>query len=261
MPLLASKQARAAPPSPSWVCLRLVYCLLGVPWPPHPSWQAMRRFPGQIPDLDAVFMFPDVPCFPREAVYPQGLPPPVFGINGHAAYADIPFPDYSFWGAAPSLALQPVPVGWAQQQGALQEAAQVPWPHRAHLAVWRGLPAASSPRLVQANPCLPLPHACPYHMPAPTTCLPLPHACPYPIACLGSPGPCQADCDALRCPSGPSYSPLLTGGAASVCPPPPWWGTSSPRSPVFGCHHAVHARGAAVPVPVQPVHRRDPLEP
>jgi len=53
----------------------------------------------QVPDVDAVFHISDEPCVPTRVLGPNGEPaPPIFGYTATAGFADIPFPDFSFWG-------------------------------------------------------------------------------------------------------------------------------------------------------------------
>ena len=76
---------------------------------------------GQIPDVEGVINTSDEPCVPRKfqivgdapsrrlqavAAAAAGasprmlsrLAPPLFSFNSHAERADLPFPDFSFWG-------------------------------------------------------------------------------------------------------------------------------------------------------------------
>ncbi len=56
--------------------------------------------PVQVPDLDAIFHFPDNP---EHTVPPEGQPPetpPVFVTCSNAGFLDIAFPDWSWWGTA-----------------------------------------------------------------------------------------------------------------------------------------------------------------
>lgn len=51
--------------------------------------------PGEIPDIDAVFGSGDFPRVRKDLNLPA---PPLFSFNSNEDYADIPFPDYSYWG-------------------------------------------------------------------------------------------------------------------------------------------------------------------
>ena len=48
--------------------------------------------------MDAVLQTSDFPCMLRSLPNSAVIAPPVFGYNSHPTYADIPFPDYSYWG-------------------------------------------------------------------------------------------------------------------------------------------------------------------
>lgn len=52
----------------------------------------------QIPDIDAIIHTSDFSCVPAAlgGLQPEG--PPIFGYNSDPAHADVPFPDYSYWG-------------------------------------------------------------------------------------------------------------------------------------------------------------------
>ena len=84
---------------------------------------------AQIPDMDAVLQTSDFPCMLRSLPNVAAVSPPVFGYNSHPTYADIPFPDYSYWGheyshllggwPLPIQQLMPVlPVSWRSGLGA-----------------------------------------------------------------------------------------------------------------------------------------------
>lgn len=49
----------------------------------------------QVPDVDAVIHFADLPVADLAAV-PDS--PPLFSYGSSAAFAEIPFPDFTFWG-------------------------------------------------------------------------------------------------------------------------------------------------------------------
>lgn len=64
--------------------------------------QLLRMYPGQIPDLELLFL-----CHDRPAIWKRDLkkkrkdtwpPPPLFHYCGHRDAYDIVFPDWSFWG-------------------------------------------------------------------------------------------------------------------------------------------------------------------
>lgn len=62
--------------------------------------QLLRRYPGQVPDLDLMFDCVDWPVVKKEAyVGPNATaPPPLFRYCGDDTTLDIVFPDWSFWG-------------------------------------------------------------------------------------------------------------------------------------------------------------------
>lgn len=63
--------------------------------------QLLRRYPGQLPDLDLMFDCVDWPVI-KKAYYnrPNATipPPPLFRYCGDDTTLDIVFPDWSFWG-------------------------------------------------------------------------------------------------------------------------------------------------------------------
>jgi len=116
------------------------------------------RYPGQIPDLDAVIAFPDMPCFEKNASYPAELPPPVFALNGHPDFADIPFPDHSFWGAVPSFMAveastttdgEESMIGWGKQL-AMLDYLNLQWDQKRNAALWRGFEDSTDLRTMKA---------------------------------------------------------------------------------------------------------------
>ena len=66
--------------------------------------QLLRMYPGQVPDLELLFMCHDSPEIwrrdyrPRPGVNVTWPPPPLFHYCGHSGAFDIVFPDWSFWG-------------------------------------------------------------------------------------------------------------------------------------------------------------------
>lgn len=58
--------------------------------------QLLRRYPGEIPDLELVFECGDWPVIPK--TNDAAAPPPVFRYCGDGSSANIVFPDWSFWG-------------------------------------------------------------------------------------------------------------------------------------------------------------------
>jgi len=60
--------------------------------------EALRRYPGQVPDLDGFMTLGDLPCYPTVLDgFTAGQPPPAFGFSADNRHVDIPFPDFSFW--------------------------------------------------------------------------------------------------------------------------------------------------------------------
>ncbi|KAL4422975.1 hypothetical protein ABPG75_009172 [Micractinium tetrahymenae] len=112
--------------------------------------ETLRLFPGQIPDVDAVFHFADFCCVARNrttlgvslgnAKAPGPLP--ILGMQGSAAHLDIAFPDFSYWGTEHGYLEDPwgrPAHGWAAQAEVLRrQYANVSLLDRIPQAVWRG---------------------------------------------------------------------------------------------------------------------------
>jgi hypothetical protein len=62
--------------------------------------QLLRRYPGQVPDLELMFDCVDWPVIKtRDSQGPNASdPPPLFRYCGDDDSLDIVFPDWSFWG-------------------------------------------------------------------------------------------------------------------------------------------------------------------
>jgi len=62
--------------------------------------QLLRRYPGQVPDLELMFDCVDWPVInTRDSQGPNASdPPPLFRYCGDDDSLDIVFPDWSFWG-------------------------------------------------------------------------------------------------------------------------------------------------------------------
>lgn len=61
--------------------------------------QLLRKYPGQVRDLDLMFNCFDKPPILKGKVYPNiSAPPPVFGYCTREGAAGLVFPDWSFWG-------------------------------------------------------------------------------------------------------------------------------------------------------------------
>ncbi|CAB71058.1 putative protein [Arabidopsis thaliana] len=100
-------------------------------------------YPGQIPDLELLFL-----CHDRPAIWKRDLkkkrkdtwpPPPLFHYCGHRDAYDIVFPDWSFWGW-PELNIKE----WNKLSVALKEGnKKVKWEDRVPYAYWKGNPHVS----------------------------------------------------------------------------------------------------------------------
>lgn len=55
---------------------------------------------AQIPDVDMVLHFPDLPGLPAPQQGEIAAAPPVFVTCTNANFLDIPFPDWTWWGTA-----------------------------------------------------------------------------------------------------------------------------------------------------------------
>ncbi|XP_010473803.1 PREDICTED: O-glucosyltransferase rumi homolog [Camelina sativa] len=108
--------------------------------------QLMRMYPGQVPDLELLFLCHDKPGiwkrdFKQEdnATWP---PPPLFHYCGHRDAYDIVFPDWSFWGW-PEVNLKE----WNKLSEAIKEGnKKVKWEDRVPYAYWKGNPMVSISR-------------------------------------------------------------------------------------------------------------------
>jgi len=115
--------------------------------------EALRRFPGQVPDVDGFITMGDFPCFARDLQgYPEGQPPPAFSYSADSRHVDIPFPDFSYWRHEDinlahmeyDAAVNDFPVvnhmqGWERQLRKLRTKWKLPWKHRKPKAFWRGV--------------------------------------------------------------------------------------------------------------------------
>ena len=66
---------------------------------------------GEIPDLDAVLGLQDSPCIPLGNASSQQPALPAFGFTGAAWAADLPFPDFTYYGHEVGLGLEDDKVG------------------------------------------------------------------------------------------------------------------------------------------------------
>ena len=57
-----------------------------------------RDIAAQVPDLEAVVHTNDSPLVPEAAAAKEQPAPPIFGYTTAEGFADVPFPDFSYWG-------------------------------------------------------------------------------------------------------------------------------------------------------------------
>ncbi|XP_027162267.1 O-glucosyltransferase rumi homolog [Coffea eugenioides] len=112
--------------------------------------QLLRRYPGEMPDLDLMFHMRDRPII-KKNLYPQPgdkAPPPLFGYDGNDATFDIVFPDWSFWGW-PNTGVKP----WEGLLKDLKKAnGRSRWADRDEHAYWKGsIMSADRMDLVKCN--------------------------------------------------------------------------------------------------------------
>ncbi|KAF8108545.1 hypothetical protein N665_0108s0079 [Sinapis alba] len=112
--------------------------------------QLLRMYPGQVPDLELLFL-----CHDRPGIWKRDFrqdnqdngtwpPPPLFHYCGHRDAYDIVFPDWSFWGW-PEVNIKE----WNKLSVAIQEGNKnVKWEDRVPYAYWKGNPMVS---LVRRN--------------------------------------------------------------------------------------------------------------
>eukprot|EP00887_Chlorella_sp_A99_P001327 scaffold14.g1327.t1 len=120
----------------------------------------LRSRPGEVPDVDAVWHQEDMPLFFRANGsnwadwWPKGAPPrrqgrkpplpppPILAYAGHAAFTDIPVPDFTWLGHERDH-LTAADGGWlwgwdTQRESLVQKWAGVPLTERKPELVWRG---------------------------------------------------------------------------------------------------------------------------
>ncbi|CAL9237088.1 unnamed protein product [Arabidopsis halleri] len=105
--------------------------------------QLLRMYPGQVPDLELLFMCHDLPEIWRRDYRPRPgvnvTPPPLFHYCGHSGAFDIVFPDWSFWGW-PEINIK----DWKKQLEAISEGIKkVKWEEREPYAYWKGNPGVA----------------------------------------------------------------------------------------------------------------------
>ncbi|KAG9441167.1 hypothetical protein H6P81_017021 [Aristolochia fimbriata] len=109
--------------------------------------QLLRRYPGQIPDLDLMFDCVDWPVVKASAYRRRGngngtAPPPLFRYCGDDETLDIVFPDWTFWGW-PEINIKP----WELLQKELKEGNdRIKWKDRKPYAFWKGNPVVAATR-------------------------------------------------------------------------------------------------------------------
>lgn len=111
--------------------------------------QVLRRYPGQLPDLDLMFDCNDRPAIMKQAQNGPNsqAPPPLFTYCRDDATLDIVFPDWSFWGW-PELNIKP----WETLSKDLKEGnKRSRWVEREPLAYWKGNHAVAPNRLDMAK--------------------------------------------------------------------------------------------------------------
>ncbi|PNT77349.1 protein O-glucosyltransferase 1 isoform X2 [Brachypodium distachyon] len=107
--------------------------------------QLLARYPGRVPDLDAMFNLEDMPeIFRNDADgNPAPPPPPLFRYcKDGGDSVEILFPDWSFWGW-PEVNIRP----WAPlMENFVRENRALPWQNREPFAFWKGNPYVSNAR-------------------------------------------------------------------------------------------------------------------
>ncbi|GAV88308.1 Glyco_transf_90 domain-containing protein, partial [Cephalotus follicularis] len=106
--------------------------------------QLLRKYPGQVPDLELMFDCVDWPVI-KSNLYkaPRALaPPPLFRYCSDDDSLDVVFPDWSFWGW-PEINIKP----WEQLLEDLKEGnKRTRWMDREPYAYWKGNPAVAATR-------------------------------------------------------------------------------------------------------------------
>ncbi|CAI9092222.1 OLC1v1027411C1 [Oldenlandia corymbosa var. corymbosa] len=113
--------------------------------------QLLRKYPGQIPDLDLMFDCVDWPVIKKEdydcpkpnSSNPIPGPPPLFRYCADDVTYDIVFPDWSFWGWA-EINIKP----WEHLSKDLKEGnKRINWTDREPYAYWKGNPNVAETRM------------------------------------------------------------------------------------------------------------------
>lgn len=106
--------------------------------------QLLRRYPGQIPDLELMFDCDDQPVIQSRHYRGKNAtsPPPLFRYCGDRWTMDIVFPDWSFWGWA-EINIKP----WERLQMELKQGNErKKWIEREPHAYWKGNPFVAESR-------------------------------------------------------------------------------------------------------------------
>ncbi|KAH6812107.1 O-glucosyltransferase rumi-like protein [Perilla frutescens var. frutescens] len=108
--------------------------------------QLMRRYGGELPDLELMFECGDRPVIQAEQYNGTGagwVPPPLFKYCSDNQSYDIVFPDWTFWGWA-ELNIKP----WSSILKDMKQGNEkTKWENRAPYAYWKGNPRVSLPRI------------------------------------------------------------------------------------------------------------------
>nr|XP_027110318.1 O-glucosyltransferase rumi homolog isoform X1 [Coffea arabica]XP_027110319.1 O-glucosyltransferase rumi homolog isoform X1 [Coffea arabica] len=107
--------------------------------------QLLRRYPGQVPDLDLMFDCVDWPVINKDSHSGANAtaPPPLFRYCANDTTLDIVFPDWSFWGW-PEINIKP----WEALSKDLKEGNERSrWVDREPYAYWKGNPQVAEKRM------------------------------------------------------------------------------------------------------------------
>ncbi|XP_027103793.1 uncharacterized protein [Coffea arabica] len=107
--------------------------------------QLLRRYPGQVPDLDLMFDCVDWPVIKKDTYHGPNAtaPPPLFRYCGDDTTLDIVFPDWSFWGW-PEINIKP----WEALSEDLKRGNERSrWVDREPYAYWKGNPHVAETRM------------------------------------------------------------------------------------------------------------------